>query len=360
MGIVCVQSQTVGAAAKLGALQAHLGAPGVDSASVSGKLPKLTGSVGLAQHDATVVTSSLGMLRASLHVDSVNHNTVMVVTSLGALWAAGAGSAASSLHGASRLPLSAALQVYSANLNHVAVVTSLGALRGQLGAAAAGSAHAAGHMAIAARGNTAAQQSVHGRSSLTLASSIRTSAVQPAARITATLGALSARITIQPPPAGYAADGGYYVAIAARPFYATLTARPFYGAMWPRSFYILTHPDMTPTFDILDPRETMVLTLDASADLASGESLTAITEITALQQFGTTGALPKLTGEVINAQPVTLTVAGKPVTIAAGCGVQVIVTGGMTGGRYLIAATCATTNPEKVLTLKGVLPVSTN
>lgn len=129
-------------------------------------------SAGVQAWQAAAVTSSLGMLRASLHVDSVNHNTVMVVTTLGALRAAGAGSAASSLHGASRLPLSAALQVYSANLNHVAVVATLGALRGQLGAAAAGSAHAAGHMAIAASGNTAAQQSVHGRSSLTLASSI--------------------------------------------------------------------------------------------------------------------------------------------------------------------------------------------
>lgn len=171
MGIVCVQSQAASAASRLPGLSAHGTASLSLTAQVAGKLVMRV-SAGVQAWQAAAVTSSLGMLRASLHVDSVNHNTVMVVTTLGALRAAGAGSAASSLHGASRLPLSAALQVYSANLNHVAVVATLGALRGQLGAAAAGSAHAAGHMAIAASGNTAAQQSVHGRSSLTLASSI--------------------------------------------------------------------------------------------------------------------------------------------------------------------------------------------
>lgn len=400
MGIVCVQSQTAGAASKIAALQVHLGATGVDSASLSAKLPRLTGSVGLAQRGTAALASqlpgltvhlggsqrltafahgTLGSLRASLQVESANHNSVAVVTTLAALRAAGAVSATGTAHGTSRLPftassatsatqhttassrlgaLASSLQVQAANLNHVAVVTSLAALRGSLTGTASSSAHMSARLPLVPHGTTTATQSLHAASALTLASAVQAVAVQRLARLTATLGPLTARATSQPPPAGYVADGNYYVALPARPFYATLQARPFYSALPARSFYILSNPDMTPLFDTLDPRETLVLTLDASADLASGETLTSITAMTALQQSGTPGALPTLTGQVINAQPVTLIVGGKSVTIAANCGVQVIATGGVSGCRYLIAATCNTSNPDKVLTLKGVLPVS--
>jgi hypothetical protein len=115
---------------------------------------------------------------------------------------------------------------------------------------------------------------------------------------------------------------------------------------------------MTPNFDTLDPRETLVLTLDASAELANGAILTAIETMTATQQSGPTGTAPTLAGQLINTQPITLTFNGVPITIAVGAAVQVVASGGTSGCRYLIAATCTTSNPDKILTLKGILPVS--
>ena len=136
-------------------------------------------------------------------------------------------------------------------------------------------------------------------------------------------------------------------------------SRYFYAALSPRSFYILSNPNMTTAFSNLDPRETEVLTFDASNDLANGETLTTIEKVEVTVQSGApTGTLPELTGQIINGSPVTLTVNGKTITIATGCCVQVVGSGGVTGTQYLIAITCSTTNPDKVLTLKGILPVS--
>lgn len=155
------------------------------------------------------------------------------------------------------------------------------------------------------------------------------------------------------------ADPLYYVALPARPFYATLPARSFYAALPSRSFYILSNPNMTSTFSNLDPRETEVLTFDATNDLASGETLTNIENVAITVQSGPpTSTLPTLTGQIINGSPVTLTVNGKPITIATGCCVQVVGSGGVTNCSYLIAITCATSNPDKVLVLKGILPVN--
>jgi hypothetical protein len=142
-------------------------------------------------------------------------------------------------------------------------------------------------------------------------------------------------------------------------YYVQMPPRAFYAAMPARSFYILSNPNMTTAFSNLDPRETEVLTFDASNDLADGETLTNIESVAISVQSGPpTSTLPTLSGQIINGSPVTLTVNGKTITIPTGCCVQVVGSGGVTGTQYLIAITCNTSNPDKVLTLKGILPVS--
>lgn len=356
---------------------------GVDQSSVvttTGKLVLATAATGRAVQSLHA-TASLGALRAALQVNAANLNTVTVVASLAALRAAGTVAAMGSAHAVSRLPLAAlvvtgfaqtavavsrlgplqsVVHVQPLNVATVAVVATLPALRSSATSTAIGSVHGASRLPLSALLGETAAQAVHATAKLLLGSFVSLSA-QHTARVTSTLGPLSTAITAQPPPVGYAADGHYYVAVAVRPFYAAIDPRSFYSAIAARSFYILSDQNMTPTFSTLDPRERWVLTFDASQDLAAGETLTAISSVQALLQFGGAGsALPTLTGPIINGSPLTLQVNGKPVTIATGRGVQVIASGGASGCQYLISVVCATSNPDKVLTLKGILPVSAN
>ncbi|HEX8894491.1 MAG TPA: hypothetical protein VF783_14265 [Terriglobales bacterium] len=109
-------------------------------------------------------------------------------------------------------------------------------------------------------------------------------------------------------------------------------------------------------FDQKDPREQIVITFDATAMLASGETLTSIasTSITTTIGADATPALV-LSGEIINGSPLTL-LNGK--TIAAGCAVQAVASAGTFASTYWIAITCATSNPNKTLTLKASLPMA--
>lgn len=328
MGIVVAQSQDVAALARLSAQAAGTAASAMASAAVS-RLPGLTASAGASQS-------------ASAHV-------VGAVSLAGVLQTAGSQQA----HGLASLgAIGSVIVVQATNVNTARIVASLPRLLGKGATTALGAASVTARLALAAKSNETASQAVRAKAALQRLWTAFTLAAQATGAVRATLGPLAAKGTVQPPPSGYTPDGNYYVALQARPFYATLAAR---------SFYVLSNPNMTPTFDILDPRETLVLTFDASADLEDGETLTAINEVTAVLQFGAAGSeLPTLEGEVVNQQPLSLTVNGKPVTVAAGCGVQVIASGGVSGCRYLITATCATSNPDKVLALKGVLPVSAN
>lgn len=311
----------------------------------------------VAQAQAVTAQAKLAPLLASATEQA--GDAAAIVATLGDLRAVGSTTGAQSVHAVSTLgKLASSLHVQSLNVNTAAIVATLPRLLGRAAATAMGSTQATSRLYGAARGATASAQAMHGQTAL---SRLRTSSavtITGVAHLHATLGALAASLHVLPPVPGYAGDGHYYIALAARPFYATLPARPFYAAIRARPFYILSNPDMTPNFDTLDPRETLVLTLDASAELASGETLTAIETLTTTQQSGPTGTAPTLSGQLINAQPVTLVVNGVPVTIAVGAAVQVVATGGTNGCRYLIAATCTTSNPDKVLTLKGVLPVS--
>jgi len=103
-----------------------------------------------------------------------------------------------------------------------------------------------------------------------------------------------------------------------------------------------------------------VLTFDASSDLAAGETLTGTPTIAITMQRGSDpGSADVVTEPEINTQQIIIPLAdGTQATIAAGHGVQAIASTGLDGCWYLAAITCTTSNPEKVLTLKGVLKVS--
>jgi len=159
------------------------------------------------------------------------------------------------------------------------------------------------------------------------------------------------------PEVGYAPDGRYYVALPVRPFYASLPPRSFYAQLPARSFYILSDPNMTPIFDTKDPRETVVLTFDATADLPTGVTLTSIISTQITMQRGDDPAKDQVvTGALINSTQVVL----GTVTIAANHCVQAIAQVGLNSCWYLAAITCATSDPNLILTLKGILPVSSS
>jgi hypothetical protein len=378
MAVVIAQSQAAAASSALSALRAAgvMGASG--SAAAVSHLPGLagfgqgaqsasahavtlwtlggTGQTGASQHVAAL--SALGSLETAVTAQALNVNTARITATLGSLRAKGSQAAAQSLQAVSALgALRSAITVHALNVNTAVIAATLPRFRAAATGNASDAVHAVGRIALDATAVTSAEQATHVSARLPRLWASLPVAARAIAYIDSTLGALGTSASVQPPPAGYAPDGHYYAALAARPFYATLAARPFYAPAWARPFYILSNPDVTPTFDTLDPAETQVLTLDASADLDDGETLTSIKSITATQQAGVSETALVLTGGTINGAALNLTVNGKPVTIAIGCGVQVIASGGSSGCRYLVAATCLTSNPNKVLTLKGILPV---
>src|SRR6185312_4760884 len=143
-------------------------------------------------------------------------------------------------------------------------------------------------------------------------------------------------------------------------YYAALGLRPFYASANARNFYVMANPNVTPLLDTKDPRESVVVTLDGSNDLADGETLTNVTETDVTVVGGIDAEQSLVVGTpAINGAPVTFMLPnGQSVTVGAGKGVQAEVSVGLTNCRYLIAVTCITSNPDKVLTLKGILPVS--
>ena len=107
--------------------------------------------------------------------------------------------------------------------------------------------------------------------------------------------------------------------------------------------------------DPKDPAEEIVITLDASPMLATGETLTSITSLTVITTTGTdaTPALT-LTGQIINSIPLTM-LNGR--TVAIGSAVQAVANAGNFGSTYWIRAVCPTSNPNKILTLRASLPM---
>lgn len=100
-----------------------------------------------------------------------------------------------------------------------------------------------------------------------------------------------------------------------------------------------------PTFDKKDPAETVMLTWDFSAALATGETLTGTPSITLVVQSGIE-------------DPPALTLVDSPSIDGTSTQVQQVVSGGTQGISYGLKATVSTSNAAKVLALAAVLPVS--
>jgi hypothetical protein len=110
-----------------------------------------------------------------------------------------------------------------------------------------------------------------------------------------------------------------------------------------------------PQFSWKDPRETVLLTFDATLMLASGETLTGTPTVQITTATGA-DATPSLVLNNVIVNSVPLSIAGK--TIAAGAAVQAVASAGSFASQYLIAITCTTSNPNKTLVLKATLPMS--
>jgi len=172
----------------------------------------------------------------------------------------------------------------------------------------------------------------------------------------------------------YPVNPSYYVKLALRPFYAQSPTRQFYGAAPARFFYIkpparsfyaatpvrsfyVRCNSMLSTIPMMSPKgplETVVVTLDATLELAPGETLTGTPSPVVTTQIGT-DSTPSLTlaNAIVNSQAIV--VNGN--SIAIGAAVQAVATLGQFSSSYLISATVTTSNPDKVLTLQAILPM---
>lgn len=363
-----------------GALSQTLGAAtasGIGAVRITGGLSQTLAPATLAA-SGTVVSGRVGQLNVTLgdatlagsgnvRVTGTASNTLApaTVAATGAVRVAGTASnplAPATATGVGAVRVSGSLAATLAPATLTASGTSTPGNHGGLNATLAPAALSA-HGTVATHGTLAqalagasltgsGALAVRGSAALTLDPATGTaSGVVP---ITGSLSAMLAPATLvatgRQLGAFYPPDPLYYVQMPPRAFYAAMPRRPF---------YILSNPNMTPTFSNLDPRETEVLTFDASSDLGSGETLTAIEKVDITVQSGPpTSTLPTLTDPIINGAPVTLTVNGKTITIATGCCVQVVASGGVSNCQYLIAITCNTSNSDKVLTLKGILPIN--
>lgn len=167
--------------------------------------------------------------------------------------------------------------------------------------------------------------------------------------------------TTHPPIQSYPVDPHYYAVMPARFFYAAAPFRAFYAKAPFRSFYALCQSDMAvPIPYAIDPSETKVLTLDATADLPSGVTLTGTPTVDVVVLSGSDGsAAAHFTGAVMNSTPITVdTATGGTVTIATGLAVQLIASGCVDGVQYEIRITCQTSQSNNVEVLKATLTCS--
>jgi hypothetical protein len=156
--------------------------------------------------------------------------------------------------------------------------------------------------------------------------------------------------------------GFFYAAQPSAYFYAASAPQFFYAPQPATYFYALASDMTTPTFSAKHPASKQIATFDATANLASGETLTGIisTTVTVIRGNDPNPSAVVAVNPVptINATQITVPAPSGPVTIAAGSAVQCNLTGGLDGTWYLISFVCTTSNPTKVLTLEAILPVS--
>ncbi len=139
-------------------------------------------------------------------------------------------------------------------------------------------------------------------------------------------------------------SGGISVAPVLTPstlFVISILPRTFTITIPPRAF---TVSDGVQRFDIKDPTESVALTFNFLPDLATGEHLTGVPSV----------SVSVLTGSDNNP---TATLNGQGGFDALSQQVVQPVTGGVDGCEYEYVVVATTSNPNKTLALRGVLPV---
>lgn len=158
---------------------------------------------------------------------------------------------------------------------------------------------------------------------------------------------------------GQSFDPAFYARLTQRNFYAAVPGRAFYAGMPQRNFYAQPRRNMPATIlpYAKDPREVKTVTLDATADLPAGATLTGTPVLAVTVVRGTDPNPSAAFGiPVINSSPITVPGAASP--IAANMAVQIEATGGVDGCWYELAVTCPTSASPDTETLKAVLMVS--
>ena len=135
---------------------------------------------------------------------------------------------------------------------------------------------------------------------------------------------------------------GYVVYLPARSFTLATLVRTFTVILPWRAFTISR--TTVQTFDVKDPAESWPLTFNMAPDLSTGETLVGIPNVSITVSQGS--------------DPSPYSILNGPAGFDASLS-QVVqpVTAGINGCEYAIAVTCSTSNPLKVLTLVGALPV---
>lgn len=381
------------AASALGGLASSGVATQSQSLTASSSL-SLSTSASASQSQSASGVSTLGALSTGITATNNGSATAVVSSTLGALGTSATATRASSATGSSSLSLStiatatqsrsgtaaSTLGALSTSItatgipNGTAIVVStLGGLLSSVQATQSQSGVASSALTLLASASVTQKQAASGVSSLGALSSY--AVVQPpyTATVSGVLGALSTSVVATFGAASYPVSPGFYwryaprsfyCASASRLFYASIAyqnlyakqpARPFYAASIHRNFYVRLNPmlNTTPSFNVLDPRETVVLTFDGTA-LLNGATFTgtpALTFTTLIAGGSTT--TPTFSNVIINSQPIT--VGG--VSIAAGCAVQVTATGGAFAAEYLVAVECSASN-GMTWVMKAELPMA--
>lgn len=341
-GVVIVAPASTSGGALAGAVTLALGATGT-----VGAMGALAGSTALALNATGTVAATgalvgtaalvLGATGTAAATGALAGATALSLAATGT--ASGAGKGA--LAGAAALALGAAGSIAGAGALTGATALTLGAAGAVAGSGALAASTA---LAFAASGtlSNASAGAMRGVTSLALAASGALRGIGALSGAVALALGATGKLT---PSGSLAADPRYYIALPSRTFYVQLAPRTFYVA-----------GDTMQAFPLKNPDETFVLTFDATPDLANGETLAEITGTVVTLAYGTDpDPSDILATPIINAAAVTI--PGKIITVAAKCGVQVVASGGFLSTGYQIAITCTTSNPDKILTLTGMLPV---
>ena len=155
-------------------------------------------------------------------------------------------------------------------------------------------------------------------------------------------------------------DARFFVEPLADYFYSEPPAS--YYLVEPLADYFYSEGRMSQTFSSKNPLATRTATMSAVPNLDARETLTGINNVSValVEGFDPNPAaiIAATPTPAINAVAITVDTKSGPVSIAAGMAVQLVLVGGNDGAKYLITAECSTSNPDKILALTAILPVS--